>query len=270
MIARRGLPEVIHCDNGRSFLKADAQIKRLYDRIDWAKIRQYGVSIPQRIEFRFNPPLAPHQGGAWERMVQSMKRALYRAIKSQLLTLEEFRTALCSAEAVVNARPLYNISSDCKDSAPITPAHLAIGRSLQMLPESWAMDKPGNPTDIQWEERQKVQKHFWYTWRSYYLNTLHPFDKWETEGRVPRVGEVVVLKDSTLPKHTWPLAIIREIHESPTDHVPRSVTVSTGFRRESGQPVTETLYRRDVRNIAPLEARREVDPIMEESNLSDE
>ena len=42
----------------------------------------------QRIKFKFNPPGAPHFGCAWEREIQSVKKALQVVIGAQSLQAE--------------------------------------------------------------------------------------------------------------------------------------------------------------------------------------
>jgi hypothetical protein len=252
--SRRGLPQYIYCDNGRSFIKADAQLIKLYEKMDWNRINRLGINVPQRIGFRYSSPFAPHEGGAWERMVQSLKRTLYRILGPKTVTLDEFRTALCRAEAIVNSRPLFQPSGDIRDPAPITPAHLAIGRAIEQVPDHLARDDQKDPISVQWQARQKLVSSFWNSWTNQYLTSLQVTNKWVQSGRTPRVGEVVILKDAHTEKHSWPLAIVREIHPSRRDGVTRIVTVGTGSKGDPGSGKPESTYRRDVRYLAPLEA----------------
>ncbi|KAL6735697.1 hypothetical protein Aduo_006111 [Ancylostoma duodenale] len=45
-------------------------------------------------------------GGAWERMVGTVKRALLKTIGTRKITEEIFATFLCEIKSVVNSRPL--------------------------------------------------------------------------------------------------------------------------------------------------------------------
>ena len=64
-----------------------------------------------------------------------MKEPLRKVLGKALLSYQELATVLIKIEAVINSRPLTTVSDDVRDLMPITPAHLALGRSLYSLPE---------------------------------------------------------------------------------------------------------------------------------------
>ena len=53
-----------------------------------------------------------------------------------LLTFSELNALLIQIEGIINSRPLMAVSDDCREPLPVTPAHLAIGRPINQLPES--------------------------------------------------------------------------------------------------------------------------------------
>ncbi|KAL7723908.1 hypothetical protein ACLKA6_014502 [Drosophila palustris] len=59
----------------------------------------------------FQPPAAPHMGGAWERLVRSIKTVLYRIVPNQKFTDESLLTAMMEVEMTVNSRPLTFVPS---------------------------------------------------------------------------------------------------------------------------------------------------------------
>lgn len=63
-----------------------------------------------------------------------MKEPLRKALGKALLSYQELATVLTRIEAVINSRPLTTVSDDIRDLTPITPAHLALRRSLFSLP----------------------------------------------------------------------------------------------------------------------------------------
>ncbi|KAL6737890.1 hypothetical protein Aduo_011495 [Ancylostoma duodenale] len=58
------------------------------------------------IQWNFIPPTSPWMGGAWKRMVGTVKRALLKTIGKRKITEEIFAIFLCEIESVVNSRPL--------------------------------------------------------------------------------------------------------------------------------------------------------------------
>ena len=74
MTSRRGLPEEMFSDNGTNFKGADRELKTLLSELDETKIN---VSVANKgVKWHFNPPLAPHFGGAHESMIKTAKRAI--------------------------------------------------------------------------------------------------------------------------------------------------------------------------------------------------
>ena len=99
LISRRGKPKEILSDNGTNFRGADAELRRAL-QVDADKLG--GELAGRAITWRFNPPAAPHMGGAWERLVRSVKVALRSQLKDSAPKEEVLYTFLCEAVAMVN------------------------------------------------------------------------------------------------------------------------------------------------------------------------
>ena len=72
-IARRGTPFEVLSDQGTNFRGAERELKEAFAAME-PQLQERLAK--QRIKFKFNPPAAPHFGGAWEREIQSVKKAL--------------------------------------------------------------------------------------------------------------------------------------------------------------------------------------------------
>jgi hypothetical protein len=75
------------------------------------------------IEWHFSPPHGPHCGGAWERLVQSAKRALQVKMGIQITTDQVLRTHVAEVMSLLNCRPLTHLSLEPTDPDPLTPNH---------------------------------------------------------------------------------------------------------------------------------------------------
>ncbi|XP_060861884.1 uncharacterized protein LOC132938914 [Metopolophium dirhodum] len=127
-MSRRGCCNTIYSDNGTNFVGAQRELK--------VYITNAGLEMAQEgIEWRFNPPAAPHFGGLWESAVKSAKHHLTRMIGEAKLTLSELNTLLYQIEACLNSRPITPMSSDPSDAEALRPAHFLIGGAMTLPPE---------------------------------------------------------------------------------------------------------------------------------------
>src|SRR5690348_9347462 len=101
--------------------QADNELKKIVAQLDSSKIQS--TLSPKSIHWHFIPPSAPHMGGSWERLVQSVKVALAAILRERAPREETLQTLLAEAEFTVNSRPLTCVSSDPDDAEGLTPNH---------------------------------------------------------------------------------------------------------------------------------------------------
>ena len=65
-------------------------------------------------------------GGAWERLVQSVKSAMADAYSEGKLDDEGLQTLVVEAEKIVNSRPLTYLPLDSEESEALTPNHFLL------------------------------------------------------------------------------------------------------------------------------------------------
>ena len=116
-VARRGKPFEIFCDRGTNFQGGDRELQETFVALGPTLKDQLAE---QSISFRFNPPLAPHFGGVWERDIKSVKASLQVVLKDQALPEEVLMTVLIEVEGILNSKPLGYATSDVADPDPIT------------------------------------------------------------------------------------------------------------------------------------------------------
>jgi hypothetical protein len=126
-ISRRGAPEVIFSDNGTNFVGADRELRNKFRDIDFNCISNEMVC--RRIEWRFNPPLASHRGGVWERMIRSTRRILTAITRLQVVNDETLSTYLTEVERIINDRPLVPVYDDPTCPEVLRPNDLLLLRS---------------------------------------------------------------------------------------------------------------------------------------------
>ena len=219
--ARRGTPAKIFCDNGTNFVGAEAELREA-----WAKHSGACGDFACRkgMEWHFNPPSAPHMGGAWERLIGVVKRVLRAILPAGIrLTDEHLSTLLCEAEAVVNGRPLTKVSDDVNDLSPLTPNMLLLMRQAEALPPGVSS---ANAYRSRWKFVQHLKNQFWLRFIKEYIPELNRRAKWAKSEPNFRVGELVLIVEKRVPRNLWPLARVLEVHPGRDGKV-RSATLQT-------------------------------------------
>ena len=178
-LARRGQPSLLRSDNGSNFVGARRELQEQLHR----GIRAVKVQLPQAVGmfWDLNPPLGPHFGGAWERMIQTAKRTLLIILGSKKLTLEFFNTILAETELMLNSRPLTHVADQPDNEEPLTPNHFLIHRPYANLPPGVFQASPEPLSFKSWKEVQKAANHFWKRLMKEYLPTLHQRRKWNVQ-----------------------------------------------------------------------------------------
>lgn len=173
------------------------------------------------IEWKFIPPGAPHMGGAWERLVRSVKTALLSTLKEKSPREETLHTLLLEVEHIVNSRPLTPVSADLEEEA-LTPNHFLIGRSSGTTPIGTFKDECDKKS---WEQSQHLADYFWKRWiKEYQPLLLTRAGNMLFEN--PKVGDVVLITDGNLPRCIWPRGeIVRTLPGN--DGIVRVVEVRT-------------------------------------------
>ncbi|XP_064631625.1 uncharacterized protein LOC135489924 [Lineus longissimus] len=222
-IGRRGHPLEMYSDNGTNFKGADKELSQCLQELNQNKI--YGLLSPHKIIWHFNPPSAPHFGGAWERLVQSVKKALNT-------TDTVLRTALIEVEAVLNSRPLTHNSPDPSDYTALTPNHFIIGRADNKIPPTQCQEKEIN-SRRRWRQCQTIADKVCRRWQQEYLPKLTARDRWTEDNKSTTIGSLVMLLDEDAPRGHWELGRVIAVYPGDDGRV-RAVDVKTArntFRR---------------------------------------
>ena len=222
-ISLRGAPKLMRCDNGSNFVGAQREIQARLMEMDRMKIERKMRDV--EIEWKFNAPKASNAGGAWERLIRSVRKALYSSLKDQSVRLDEdgLKTAMCLAAAAVNSRPLTTVSLDPKDLRPLSPNDLVLLRSSDYhLPGCW---EERDMYRRQYRRVQHISNVFWRRWTREYLPALQERQKWHLSCENLKENDVVLIMDD-LPRNQWLLGRVVKVFTG-DDGLVRTVEVKT-------------------------------------------
>ena len=224
-IARRGQPRLFLSDNGSNFLGARKQIRRrpLMLHHDYIKDQL----LNQSVEWKLNPPSAPHFGGVRERLVQCVKLALLLNLGFAKLTPDVFATIVSEAECLVNSRPLTHVRSNQEDHNPLTTNHFLLGRPFCNVPGAVFNETLALKNSAWTQEKQRLQQ-IWKRLLTEYVHSLNKRQKRTSREAALEVDDVVWLVEEFTPRGIWPLGRVTRTFTSP-DNIARSREVKTAL-----------------------------------------
>ena len=242
-VAIRGKVKLIRSDRGTNFVGATENLKIDAINVEDKALKDFLYN--SGTTWLFNPPHASHMGGVWERLIGVTRRILESMLSNispGSLTHEILTTFLAEASAIVNSRPLVSLSTDPEDPLPLSPSMI-----LTQKPDTAVSSLPLDEKNMyrsHWKRVQHLADIFWSKWRSQYLQTLQCRRKWDKDCRNVSVGDVILLKDSSMARNYWPMGVVTKVFPSEDDRV-RKVEIRV-VDREGGssvfiRPVTELI-----------------------------
>ena len=236
-IARRSKPIKIFSDNGTNIVGGYNELMKAWKEVDQKKLSS--VSKSMGIEWDFNVPLASHQGGVYERMIRTVRRVLESMINPHTrLTDDVLQTFFCQVEYIVNSRPLTKVSDDPLDETALCPNHLLVIGSYINFPVGTFRE--ADKYRRQWRYVQFLVDHFWKRWVREYLPMLCERPKWQKLRNNVKVGDLILLEDTTVGRYCWPLARVTKVNQSRTDDLVRSLELRSQGRNLV-RPITKVV-----------------------------
>ncbi|VDK40164.1 unnamed protein product [Cylicostephanus goldi] len=250
--ARRGVPKSITSDNAPTFqltaeIMKDANHQNLLE--DFA--------INREIEWRTITPYAPWQGGFYERLIKSVKEALYKSLGRAKISYDSLVTVVTEIEATLNSRPLTYQETDCDYYSTVRPIDFIQSRLELTFPTEKVKrntDDPDYHSSAELaalETRNQVIESlqtsmnftckFWKVWREQYLTSLREQHRTRMSGQRgsslnPKEGAIVLLMDPIMPRNDWRMAKITKVNAS-SDGAVRELELITSTKRTIKRPV---------------------------------
>ncbi|XP_055542952.1 uncharacterized protein LOC129728533 [Wyeomyia smithii] len=241
-VCRRGSPAEIYSDNGTNFQGAERLLRKQLTNIQNELAETFTNSHTKWV---FIPPAAPHMGGAWERMVRSIKSAMQIAYNNnQKLDDEGLQTMVIEAEGIVNSRPLTYLPLDSEEGEALTPNHILLGSSNGVRQPIFANANPKFATKNAWNQIQLQLDAFWNRWIREYLPMLTKRSKWFGEVKPITVGDLVFVVDDQR-RNGWARGRVQEV-----------VKGRDGRVRQAVVQTARGMLRRPVTKLAVLEVEQ--------------
>jgi hypothetical protein len=251
-LAVRPRPSVFLADNGTN-LKGGQSLLEVKNQIDISEAQK-----KLNIEFRFEPPRAPHFMGLVERIVGAAKAALKPALRTTAVSGEELQTVIAKTMGILNNFPIaYTIRSDVDfHYRPLTPNHFLMGQPYAELQGD--SEGKGKFTAAKiYKKLTEILRIFWAKLIAELSTHLRQYNNWIAETRGLKLGDIALLLD---PKKRcmFPLVRITNVQRG-IDSKVRRVTVFDGC----------THFPRAITSLAVLVPADEVENKTDEKTTKD-
>ena len=229
-----GSAKIYYSDNASYYKKSSVELKAFMASIDWPKIRKQ-VSLFNG-DWLFSTEAAPFRNATSERLIFSIKEALRKVIKKNILPFSELATSLLEISAYTNNRPIGFLSSDPNETMkPVSPSMLTIGREIEVLGEYTGKDP--NLQELYYHRTKTIQS-FIKNWTALYLQQLSPTKKWlEKNPFKIKEGMVLFIKDENKMRDLWKAGVVTKIIRSKSDNLPRTLQLRTATSKQLVRPV---------------------------------
>ena len=238
--ALRGTVKTILSDHGTNFVGALTESNDL--QLVQDSVTQKGIA------WKMNPVGASHYGGAFERKIGSVRRALegFLSLNKQPVTRDELGTYLQEAAAVVNSTPLFPGPKGPNEPLALSPGQLLTMKTPGTVPTEETTDDDAFAYGRRrWKKIQYLADTFWKQWRDHYIQNLTRRTKWKRKISNLKVGDVVILKDKLASRCDWRLAIVRKPITGRDGRVRRAIVALAspkGGVRETERAVCDLIY----------------------------
>jgi len=246
-IALYGCSSFWYSDNSKTFKRSAKEVAALSKLIENKDIQNAIKS--KGITWKFITEHAPWHGALYERLIRSVKDSLKGAIGNEKLSIVQFQTALLEAAAIVNSRPLAEVTDDASDPLPVSPSMLLHGYDLENRPYPVALKVTNDKgLALLWKRRLQLQHQLMTRFAMNYITDLRERQKWKKKYPNLKVGQLVLVDTPGKKRLQWPLGRIVEILPG-RDNLTRSVRVKAN----------DGTFRRPIQRLVPLEVVGETD-----------
>lgn len=205
-ITIHGYPYKFRADHGSQIVAGSKEISEIMRGWDWSRISSFGVTHGSSWEFTKSAD-APWENGCSESLIRLTKRNIAHSIGPNILTITELQTVMFEIANLLNERPI-GVEAEVSANSYICPNELLMGRASK--------DVPVGDFDLQTNTLkrlhtcQQVVQAFWKNWMQKYFHTLIVRQRWHTDTRNLREGDIVIIQDCKQTRGKWKMGVVQK------------------------------------------------------------
>ena len=247
-IARRGRPNTIYSDNGKSFVAAAKWLRNIMKE---EKLQDYLAH--RDIKWKFNLAKAPWWGGQFERLIGIMKQSIYKTIGRATLYLDEMEELLLDVEIAVNNRPLSYVEEDVQ--LPLLTPNLMMYGQSNILPETVVADIEDTELRKRAKHLRRCKNVLWSRWTTEYVRGLRERHnlKHNSKKLVLKIGDVVLIQGDQRNRGKWNIGVVVKLIKGRDGEI-RAARLKTG----------KSYIERAIQQLCPMELSCDIDKVEQE------
>jgi len=222
LFARRGKSKTFYSDCGTNLVGCDNQLKK--DVAESARAFGDQVARKYAIEWKFIPAYSPWMGGAWERLIQTIKRSIDFTLNGETPREDILKAALMEAEYQMNQRPLTHAPIDHEDAKPLTPNMVLIGEDNDEGVAPGDFDEKFKYSSFAYRRAYHLAQKYMHRWLTEYLPEITRRTKWHKNIKPIEVGDVVIMIEPNETKYAWHKGRVTKVYPGP-DGVTRTADI---------------------------------------------
>lgn len=246
-LSNRGQSAHFYSDNGKNFVGAHNTLNK--DLADMKEEFGEAISRTFHIQWHFIPAYSPWFGGAWERLIKTIKSCFDYLLLDTTPSEHVFRNALVEAQQLMNRRPLTHLPIDHEDAPPLTPNTVLFGDVDQQ--KAWPVGVFTDADKVSkfgYRRVQALANIYASRWFKEYLPEIIRQSKWHENTKPIALNDIVIVTEPNEPKNAWKKGRVTKLYPG-TDGIVRAVDV----RLSDGS----LKPRRSVGRLAILDVRRD-------------
>ena len=193
-VSIRGFPKRMHSDGGTQLVAANKELRTMTKNWNMTQIAEFGNGFGMSWTFNKSAD-APWENGCSESLIKSVKRCIMMSVGTNILSWSELQTCMFEIANLLNGRPIgLKPGYDPSLGIYLCPNDLLLGRTGIKVP-SGLWDESDNPRQS-FEFMQRIVNSFWKRWQRDYFPSLIVRQKWHTQRRNLRPGDIVLIHEN--------------------------------------------------------------------------
>ncbi|XP_055918462.1 uncharacterized protein LOC129950553 [Eupeodes corollae] len=200
-LINRVVTKYFYSDNGLNFVGTKNLLEKDVKEMQ-TSLCEYSSKY-EGVLWRFIPAYSPWMGGAWERLIQSIKKSVNFVLQVLVLREDVLRNALMEAQCQINRRPLTHIPVDPEDPKPLSPNSMLFGEDDRDVTAPGIFHENDFCSKLYGRRSQHLMSELTKRWYAEYLPVITRRSKWFKDTKPIQLNDIVIVIEPNEIRSSW-------------------------------------------------------------------